>query len=457
MLGRAGKATSDSRLRHRKSRSHFPITLEELIREEFDPEERKIFSATDAELEKVVSFYAAREMDAAHKYTQLARQLKELADHRREYRARNPRKRDEKPASKDAATRFSGYLRDRFRRVVPAIKLDHGHPLDAQPRDLPHPDSPQGQEDTPVGSSDQSPKLSAGESLTLAGVEIGKTPGQENQTEDLDEGDRRRAKALAQMQLSLKGWDEETDKAIRLANKAAALNHNPQAYLAARKKLKAAVLEYYKFLETLSNYKILNRNGFAKIMKKLSKSVDVPCAEAYYEARVAPTILVTSHRIENLSKATEEIFAAYFEHGNRKEAINRLRAREDHTSHHFSVFRSGIYLGVALCATVAGLIEANEQSTHERVPQWQGLLRVYGAEFIPTLFALLFGLNLAWWHQVRINTVFIFEWDVRNTMDRHQFFEMPALLMLLLSLCFWLSFLDSFSGSIPATTWPTVS
>ncbi len=105
----------------------------------------------------------------------------------------------------------------------------------------------------------------------------------------------------------------------------------------------------------------------------------VPCAELYYQDKVAPTILVTSDRIERLRKATEDIYTAYFEHGNRKQALNRLRAREDHTTHHYSVFRAGFYLGISLCAIVGGLIESMKPATKQQIPQWEGLLRVYGA------------------------------------------------------------------------------
>ncbi|SJX64382.1 related to putative phosphate transporter 1 [Sporisorium reilianum f. sp. reilianum] len=424
------KSGSSSRVSNRSFKEDQPQSLKELISTNFDEQEAQFFSACDAELERIVAFYEAQEQEAAVKYTQLARQLQELAEHRREYRAKYHISDNDRTGASSRRHRMSQLLSN-----LPGSKFVGADPVASHISAQPPPNSA------------YRPSIDRN---------VSKQRRDDTSSADEDAGDRRRAQALAKMQASLRGWDDETDKAIRQANRAAAMSHDPEAYAAARKKLKAAVLEYYKFLDTLTNYKILNRTGFAKVMKKFSKTVGVPCTDLYYRDKVAPTLLVTSDRVEKLRKATEDIYTAYFEHGNRKQALNRLRAREDHTTHHYSVFRSGFYLGISLCAIVAGLVEAMKPRTQRAIPQWQALLRVYGAEFIPTLFALLFGLNLAWWHAVRINTVFIFEWDVRTTMDHRQFFEIPALLMLLLSCCFWVSFVNPFPDAIAPTTWPAV-
>ncbi|GAC98206.1 hypothetical protein PHSY_005795 [Pseudozyma hubeiensis SY62] len=442
LLDRSG---SSARMSNRSLKDDPPQTLQDLIAANFDDQEAKLFFACDAELERIVDFYEAQEHSAAKKYSQLARQLQELAEHRREYRAKYNISDSDRTGAGSRRHRMSQLLSN-----LPGSRLIAADEVANRVKAIPALSISKTRD--AQGSTPQPPSRF---STDLSTNNNGKGRS-DSSGEDDDAGGKRRAQALAKMQASLRGWDDETDKAIRQANKAAAMSHDPEAYAAARKKLKAAVLEYYKFLDTLTNYKILNRTGFAKVMKKFSKTVGVPCTDLYYKDRVAPTILVTSDRVEKLRKATEDIYTAYFEHGNRKQALNRLRAREDHTTHHYSVFRSGFYLGISLCAVVAGLIEAMKPDTQRAIPQWQALLRVYGAEFIPTLFALLFGLNLAWWHAVRINTVFIFEWDVRTTMDHRQFFEIPALLMLFLSCCFWVSFVNPFPGAIEPTVWPTV-
>ncbi|CDR98684.1 hypothetical protein, partial [Sporisorium scitamineum] len=437
------KTGSSSRVSDRSLKDDPPSSLKELISANFDDQEAQFFSACDAELERIVAFYEAQEQEAAIKYTQLARQLEELAEHRREFRAKYHISDQDRTQASSRRHRMSQLLSN-----LPGSKLVGADQVASRIKSVPALSMLQSR----ITQQGQQPTNSTSRPVDRNASK----QRRDDSSADKDAGDRRRAQALAKMEASLRGWDDETDKAIRQANKAAAMSHDPEAYAAARKKLKAAVLEYYKFLDTLTNYKILNRTGFAKVMKKFSKTVGVPCTDLYYRDKVAPTLLVTSDRVEKLRKATEDIYTAYFEHGNRKQALNRLREREDHTTHHYSVFRSGFYLGISLCAIIAGLIETMKPRTQRAIPQWAALLRVYGAEFIPTLFALLFGLNLAWWHAVRINTVFIFEWDVRTTMDHRQFFEIPALLMLLLSCCFWVSFVNPFPDAIAPTTWPAV-
>jgi hypothetical protein len=256
-------------------------------------------------------------------------------------------------------------------------------------------------------------------------------------------------------------YDSHDEAEAREAIRAAAMSHDPQRYIAARKKLKAAVLEYYRGLELLKNYRVLNRVGFGKVLKKFEKATGVAgINDAWFHAKVSPSFLVTSESVEKLIEGTEEIYTAYFEHGDRKKALQRLRmtAGPEHHSHHMSVARAGFYVGVTLCAVVGGIVEAMKQHNGSRtdIPAWRELLRLYGAFFIGSLFALLFGFNLAIWHAARINATFIFEWDVRTTMDYQEYYELPAFLLLLLSVFFWVSFVNPFPSSIAPTTWPLV-
>lgn len=86
------------------------------------------------------------------------------------------------------------------------------------------------------------------------------------------------------------------------------------------------------------------------------------------------------------------------------------------------MFRSGIMIGLALPPAVLALVQgetfsrsACRSSAHEgdisvcnpdiqsRIPAWDGLLQVYGALYLPLIFAILFELNLAAWVEARIN------------------------------------------------------
>jgi hypothetical protein len=104
----------------------------------------------------------------------------------------------------------------------------------------------------------------------------------------------------------------------------------------------------------------------------------------------------------------------------------RLRAGSYVKSHHFSAFKSGLFLGLALPALVSGLYQgkqklrfphsystclstlAFQEDTREDIPGWDGLLFVYGILVVPVLFAVLVGVNLLVWSRSRINYVFIF-------------------------------------------------
>ncbi|KAH7923429.1 SPX-domain-containing protein [Leucogyrophana mollusca] len=67
--------------------------------------------------------------------------------------------------------------------------------------------------------------------------------------------------------------------------------HDPQEYQHAKKKLKKAVVEYYRGLEVLNNYRILNLTGFRKALKKYEKLTKVPAQQAYMRDKVRRGLL----------------------------------------------------------------------------------------------------------------------------------------------------------------------
>ena len=252
-----------------------------------------------------------------------------------------------------------------------------------------------------------------------------------------DAGDIRRARAISVMHaLDIKPAHTEHESHAP---------HDPMRYAAARKKLRAAVTENYRALEILNNYRFLNRQGFSKILKKFDKTVGTMFLNAYYQMRVLGTPLTNSDRVPKMIQGTEEIFASYFMHGDTKRARDFLREQHGSQSgtvqrHHGVVFFTGLYVGISACAVAAGFAAALRPETQAIIPQWKQLIQVYCAEFVPTLFAVLFGLNMVGWQYARINAVFIFEWDSTTALDPVQYFELPTLLLLSLCLCFWASF-----------------
>ena len=403
--------------------AHGDEPVDARIARTFDGEEQKFFAALDAEIQRIEEFYLEREHEAVERLTVLVSQLSELAQHRREFLARS-----------EQAMQGHEHGLSRFLSLVPKrLEADELNRARLTAQRLRH---------MPASSS------------------------------RVDPGDKRRAQAVANFQALNIAADhaaghgkgkEEPDGTHTPTTEAVHMAHDPVQYRKARKKLRAAVVENYRALEILNNYRILNRTGCLKILKKFDKTLGVAFLEPFYEARVRHTPIVVNDTVPKLLHATEEIFTSYFGHGDQKRARETLRQSSAAPSnvqrfptHYASTFRTGLYLGVAVCALVRGLIAAMDEETRQAIPQWDKLMHVYGALFIPTLFALLFGVNLVAWLYVRINAVFIFEWDPANVLEPSQYFELPAFLMLVLTVFFWVSFARPYDHILPPTDYPII-
>ncbi|KAL8291362.1 hypothetical protein RQP46_002340 [Phenoliferia psychrophenolica] len=227
----------------------------------------------------------------------------------------------------------------------------------------------------------------------------------------------------------------------------------PEQYTSAKAKLKLATFEFYRSLGLLKSYKVLNMTGFAKALKKYEKTTRIPCAKAY-KVKLHAAHFETSTKLDELIRGTEDAFATVFEHGDRKKALERLRQLGNKKMHHFTAWRSGVLFGLALPLLIEGLIKSSQASTRVEIPYWQALLQLFGAMFLPVLFAMLFYLNIVAWHYARINYVLIFELDIRTRLDMHQLTEIPAILFFVLSLLFWAAFNNFWPDHIEPSAYP---
>lgn len=223
-------------------------------------------------------------------------------------------------------------------------------------------------------------------------------------------------------------------------------------YKGAKKKLKKAVVEHYRGLEVLNNYRVLNLVGFRKALKKFEKVTKLPALAIYMSEKVEPSAFSSGSRVSAMIRDMEDIYVARFAKGDRRTAMKRLRPDSRLTSHHMSVFRSGMYLGLAVAAFAAGIYQCSLQHTRENLPSWSVLLYIYAIFGMPVLLALLVGVNVNVWARERINYPFIFEVDLRTKMDPRQYFEIPSLITCALAFAFWLS-LSPFG---PPMLWPLV-
>lgn len=105
----------------------------------------------------------------------------------------------------------------------------------------------------------------------------------------------------------------------------------------------------------LKSYRVLNRTGFAKALKKYEKATRIPCAVKYSE-KVEKANFVASTKLDDLIRETENAFANVFERGDRKKALERLRDFGEKKRHHFSTWRAGMYMGAGLPLMIEGLV-----------------------------------------------------------------------------------------------------
>lgn len=200
------------------------------------------------------------------------------------------------------------------------------------------------------------------------------------------------------------------------------------SYEGAKRKLKRALQEFYRGLELLKSYALLNRTAFRKINKKYDKAIHPTKTMAYYE-KVNEAWFVRSGLIDEYIETVEDIYARYFYNANRKVAASKLR-RKNRLPDAFtqSVFRNGLALGLGTVFAVEALVKASHLY-HERteldppVVRTSYILQVYGSYFLLLFLTLLFCLDCRIFHHAKVNYVFIFEFDTRHNLDWRQLSE----------------------------------
>lgn len=208
----------------------------------------------------------------------------------------------------------------------------------------------------------------------------------------------------------------------------------------ARLRIKKALLEFYRFLELLRNFKSLNIVAVGKILKKFDKRTGRHQATAYAE-RLCSLAFCTSKTVDGLLGDVEDVYRFMFTEGDRVRALRKLRVKNlKMRSYHGTALLAGVFLMACLAVTWRAIAIV----LHSDSPITKALGAIYYGLGMPFLLAWLFALNAHIWEAHYINYRFVFEYNQRSTLHVCQyaalvgFYVLLYAVMVLISLLGWL-------------------
>lgn len=229
-------------------------------------------------------------------------------------------------------------------------------------------------------------------------------------------------------------------------------SNNDVPYRDAKRKMKLALSEHYRGLELLKSYAEANRKAFRKINKKYDKTVNAKPSQRYMTEQVSKSYFNTSDEVDAIMSTVEDLYARYFEKGNRKVAISKLRAKKtNEDAHSGAIIRTGALLAAGTVLSIQGVVEGTNllypQGTTKAI-RTSFLLQLYGGYFLMFLLAMFFALCTRVFTASKVNWQFIFELNRRHALSWRQIWEIPSWFLFLFGLTMYLNFNVQAGGDI---------
>lgn len=283
---------------------------------DFDERQAEFFTFLDKELDKIESFYKLKETEATERLQVLRQQLHEMRDRRLEeyivsQRTKEALERQQAAKARPAVEQSLAHMKERS----VASGLNWIKPIEQA-----------------IGAGKQQFDKS-----TKALKQLGSPPGP------------------VQSPFQGPGHDSWRDFSRR------PVYHDEVPYRTAKRKLKMALQEFYRGLELLKSYALLNRTAFRKINKKYDKAVNARPTGRYISEKVSKAWFVQSEVLDGHIVAVEDLYARYFEKGNHKVAVGKLRVKQRGVDHYnASVFRNGLFIAAGFILGIQGIVYGAE-------------------------------------------------------------------------------------------------
>eukprot|EP01132_Coremiostelium_polycephalum_P004829 gene4829-6018_t len=112
-----------------------------------------------------------------------------------------------------------------------------------------------------------------------------------------------------------------------------------------RRSLKRALEENYREIQVLKEYVTLNYTGFRKIFKKYDKVLKRKKSEEYM-SMTSELYFYQSKKLDSIEHEIEQLYTDVYKHGNRRDAMSKLRVPKDYHAPPRIVFTTGLLAGM---------------------------------------------------------------------------------------------------------------